>query len=165
MRIRIVLLAALAALPALSAAYDANGVRLGASEEEVRRQFPSAHCKPLEWSSLAADRRCDDARISFGGVQARVTFYLRKGVVEAFDVRFDTGEAERLAAHLKKRYGAPAAETRERIEREGRAPRDIYKVRWQKGPQQAVMTSQAGRKRSSLTVSRGNFEEEIYRVR
>lgn len=148
-----------------SAGYDANGVVLGAGEKAIRKQFPSAHCKPLEWASSAADRRCDDARVPFGGVEVRITFYLKKDAVEAFDLRFETRETERVAAFLKTRYGAPAAEARETIERKGKPPREIYKLRWENGRERAVLTSQKEKRRSSLTVSRGDFEEEIYRVR
>ena len=158
----------LAALPAW-AAYDANGVALGAAEKAVIQQFPSAHCQPLQWTSRAADRRCDDAKISFGGVPARITFYLKNGEVQAFDVAFHTRDAERVAKFLKPRYGAPVAETRDRISDGGRAEREIYKVRWQNGAgderQRAVLTAQTGRRRATLSVSRGDFEEEIYRVR
>ena len=147
------------------AAYEVNGVALGADEKAIKSKFPSAHCKALEWVSRAADRRCDDARISIGGVESRITFYLRGGVMQAFDVRFETKEVERLAAFLKTRYGKPAAEAKETIERKGKPPREIYKVRWEAGDEKAVLTAQLERRRSSLTVSRGDFDDEIYRVR
>jgi len=150
------------ALPA-SAGYDANGLELGATEQDIARRFPSAYCKPLEWKSRAADRRCDDAKVSFGGVDARLTFYLKDGRVQGFDVRFDSKDAERLASFLKSRYGAPSAETRNQIE--GRRKAEMYKLRWEKGDERAVMTSQKERRRASLSVSRGDFEDEIYRVR
>ncbi len=154
----------LLALPA-AAAYDVNGVALGASEKALVQQFPSAHCKALEWQSRAADRRCDDARISFGGVEARITFYLKTGAVQAFDVRFASRDAERLVGFLKGRYGAPLSETRDKPVREGKVQREIYKVRWEQGRDRAVLTAQMDRRRASLSVSRGDFEEEIYRVR
>ncbi len=154
----------LAALPAW-ADYDANGVALGAREKAVIQQFPSAHCQPLQWASRAADRRCDDARISFGGVAARITFYLKNDRVQAFDVAFDTRDAERVAQFVKPRYGEPAAETRDKISHGGKAEREIYKVRWESGAERAVLTAEKGRRRATLSVSRGDFEEEIYRVR
>jgi len=146
---------------AAQAAYDANDVALGASEKAVLKQFPAAHCAPLQWKSKAADRRCDDSKIMLGGVPGRITFYLRRDRVEAFDVRVDTKDAERLAAFLKKRYGAPAEETRANLEARG----PLYKVEWKKGEERAVFTSQGEKRRTSLTVWRGEFEEEIYRVR
>jgi hypothetical protein len=146
------------------AVYDANGVPLGASEKAVTRQFPSAYCKPLEWTSNAADRRCDDAKIEFAGVAARVTFYLKQDKVQAFDVRFDTKDAERVAAFLKTRYGAPSEETRETMDNQGK-PRELYKVQWGKGDELAVLISHKDRRRATFTVSRSDFEEEIYRVR
>jgi hypothetical protein len=38
-------------------------------------------------------------------------------------------------------------------------------VEWKKGEERAVLTSQGQKSRASLTVWRGDFEEEIYRVR
>jgi hypothetical protein len=157
------LLLAFLSLP-VAAAYDASGVELGASEKAIIQQFPSAHCKPLEWQSRAAERRCDDARVSFGGVEARITFYLKGGSVQAFDVRFASRDVERVAGFLKQRYGAPVAETRAKTAGKA-APREIYKVRWEQGRDRAVLTAEIGRRRVSLSVSRGAFEEEIYRVR
>jgi hypothetical protein len=155
-----------------AAAYDANGVELGASEKAVRERFPSAYCQPLQWSSGAADRRCDDSKVVMGGVAGRITFYLKQDRVQAFDVRFDPRDAERLAAFLKTRYGEPKGETRDRLEpRDKRAAGDkrgaseLYKVAWEKGGERAVLTSQTEKRRGYLSVSRGDFEEEIYRVR
>ncbi len=108
----------LAALPA--AAYDVNGVGLGARESEVKKRFPSIHCKELEWKSLAAERRCDDSKVAFGGAEVRITFYLRKDAVQAFDVRFDARDTERIAAFAKSRYGAPVSEARDNIETPGK---------------------------------------------
>jgi hypothetical protein len=146
-----------------AAAYDANGVALGASEKAIAQQYPSAYCKPLEWNSRAADRRCDDAKVTVGGVAARITFYLKSGQVQAFDVRFESRDAERLAAFLKSRYGKPLAEIREKSD--DRRGGELYLVRWEKGDERAVLTSQADKRRASLSVSRGDFEDEIYRIR
>ncbi len=147
------------------AAYDANGVALGANEKAVVKRYPSAHCEPLQWKSRAADRRCDDAKISFAGVSARITFYLKNDAVEAFDVRFDTRDAERVAKFLKSRYGAPSAETRDKVQTRKGEERDIYKVRWEKGAERALMTALMEKRRASLLVWRGDFENEIYRIR
>jgi len=38
-------------------------------------------------------------------------------------------------------------------------------MRWEKGAERAVLTSQLDKKRATLEISRGNFPEEIYRVR
>jgi hypothetical protein len=147
------------------AAYDANGVALGASEQQVKKSFPSAYCKPLEWASRAADRRCDDAKMTLGGIDARITFYLRKDAVQAFDLRFDTKDLDKLVAYLKSRYGKPFSELKEVSARDAKSGAEIYKVRWEKGTDRAVLVSQLEKKRSSLIVSRGDWEEEIYRVR
>src|SRR4051812_2718305 len=58
------------------ASYDLNDLTLGASEAEIKKNFPNAYCRELEWPSGAAERRCDDSRISVAGVDASVTFYL-----------------------------------------------------------------------------------------
>ena len=147
------------------AAYDANGVALGATEKEVKKAFPSAYCKALEWSSSAADRRCDDARISFGGAEARITFYLKKDAVQAFDLRFNTSDLDKIVAHVKARYGKPVSEVKDAIEKPGAKPRETLKALWESGADRAVLVAQLEKKRAALTVSRGNWEDEIYRVR
>jgi len=164
MKVLAAILVAAIALPA-GAAFDVREVTLGAKEQDVKRKLPSANCKPLQWESKAADRRCDDSRVSFGGVEVQVTFYLKNGAVEAFDVRFDTKELERFVAFLKTRYGAPESENRETFERKGDKPRQVYKALWQNGRERAVLTAQLEKRRASMLVSRGDFEEEIYRVR
>jgi hypothetical protein len=150
---------------AAAAAYDANGVALGGSESDVKKNFPGIYCKPLEWSSKAADRRCDDAKISIGGIEGRITFYLRKGVVQAFDLRFDTKDLDRLTALLKKRYGTPLSEAKESIQREGKPVTETYKALWESGKDRAVLIVPLEKKRGQLTVSRGDWEDEIYKVR
>jgi hypothetical protein len=153
----------LAAHASAWAAYDANDVALGATEKALLERFPVAHCKPLEWKSRAAERRCDDSKVLIGGVPGRITFYLRRDRVEAFDMRFDNKDAERLAAFLKKRYGAPTEERRSKLEDQRKG--EVYKVEWKKGEERAVLTSLSGKSRATLTVWRGDFEDEIYRVR
>lgn len=154
----------LAALPA-AAAYNANGVALGEGEQDIKRSFPIAYCKPLEWKSRAADRRCDDAHVSFGGVEARITFYLKSGKIEAFDVRFDTRNLDQVLAFLKQNYGKPFSEAHEEVGRPGKTPRKIYKALWQDGSQQASLVSQLEKKTTALSVWRGDFQDEIYRIR
>jgi hypothetical protein len=158
----ILILGAMTAGDARAAAFDANGVKLGESERAVKRAFPTAHCKPLEWNTPAADRRCDDVKAVFGGAPARITLYLRKDALQGFDVRFDTREADKVAAFLKKRYGKPAAEAREPSAKDGK---EIYKVLWEDGKDRAALVAQADKRRAQVTVSRGNFEEEVYKVR
>ena len=160
----LVLIAFFSAIPAF-AALDVKDIKLGAKEQDVKRQFPSANCKALQWESKAADRRCDDSRVALGGVEVQVTFYLRKNTLEAFDVRFDTKELDRFVGFLKSRYGAPQSETRDTYERKGAKPRQVYKALWEHGKERAVLTAQLEKRRASMLVSRGDFEEEIYRVR
>ena len=164
---RLMAMLVLYALSGAAAAYDANGVALGGSEDEIRKKFPSARCQALEWKSKAADRRCDDAKIAFaGGVQARITFYLSRNAVQAFDIRFDTKEVDRVTGFLKKQYGAPAGESTDELTgKDGKAVRRIYKASWEKGRDRAVLVSEKGKGRASLLASRGDFDEEIYRVR
>ena len=155
----------LAWLVPAQAALDIKDIAIGAKEQDVKRQLPSVNCKPLQWESKAADRRCDDSRVAFGGVEVQVTFYLKKDVVEAFDVRFNTRELDRFVSFLKSRYGKPETETRETIAGKGDKPREVYKALWQNGKQRAVLTAQLEKRRATMLVSRGEFEEEIYRVR
>lgn len=153
----------LAAGPAL--AYDINGVALGGREADVKKAFPSAHCKALEWKSEAADRRCDDARVSIGGVAGRITVYLKAGAVQAMDLRFETRDLERMKSTLRARWGAPLGEATETISRKNRDDRKLFKMRWEKGADRAILTAQLEKQRSTLEVSRGDFPQEIYRVR
>ena len=150
------------ALPAWG--FDAGGVGLGASEADILRRYPSARCRPLEWKSDAAQRRCDDSKAEIAGVQARVTFFLKGDAVQAFDVRFDAQHLERVAAFLKERFGKPVSEAREKIESR-RESRELYKLRWQQGRDRAVLTSQIKRRRVDLNVWRDNFDTEIYRIK
>ena len=159
------LLGAMAFMAPALAAYDANGVPLGASEKDVKKAFPSAYCKPLEWKSAASDRRCDDAKVAFAGVEARITFYLKNDAVQAFDLGFSTSELDKVVAALKSRYGKPSSETKDVIERVGKEPRVIFKALWEQGRDKASLVVPMEKKRAQLTVSRGNWEEEIYRVR
>jgi len=152
------------ALPA-SAALDVREIVLGAKEQDIKRRFPSVNCKALEWQSKAADRRCDDSRVSLGGVETQVTFYLKKDALEAFDVRFDTRELDRFVKFLKARYGPPQSESKDSYDRKGSKAREVYKAAWESGKERAVLTAQLEKRRGSMLVSRGNFDEEIYRVR
>ena len=165
-RILFAVAAALLSLPA-RAAYDVKELKLGASEADIRRTLPSAHCKALEWKSKAADRRCDDSRVVFGGVEVRVTLYLRKDAVEAFDIRFDTRELERIVTFLKSRYGKPASESRDTYGGGGKDKkpgREVYKVLWEKDGERATLAAQLEKRTASMLVSRGAFDEDIYRV-
>ena len=159
------LLAALLALPAAAGAYEVNGVKLGGREAEVRKAFPTAHCKPLEWKSNAADRRCDDAQISLGGVPAHFTAYLKDDAVQAFDLRFDMRDLERGKAALRALWGAPLAETTESFAQKNKPDRKVLKMRWEKGADRAILSAQLDKKRVTVEVSRGSFPEEIYRIR
>jgi hypothetical protein len=151
------------AFPAL--AYDLNGIGLGGREIEVKKAMPSALCKALEWTSDAADRRCDDAKVSVGGVETRVTVFLKADAIQAYELRFEIKELERMKAHLKLRWGVPLGEATEVISRRDKPERKILKMRWEKGADRALLVAQLERKRASLEVSRGNFPVEIYRVR
>jgi len=149
--------------PAL--AYDLNGIRLGGREVDVIKAMPSARCKPLEWKSDAADRRCDDARVPVSGVQTRITVFLKAGAVRAYNVRFEVKQLERMKSYLRSQWGAPLAEATEIIARRDKADRKVFKMRWENGAEHARLTAQLEKKNADLEVSRGNFAEEIYRVR
>lgn len=153
-------------MPLAALAYDVNGVGLGSKEGDVKKAFPSALCKALEWKTNAADRRCDDGRIAFAGnVEARITFYLRKGVIEAFDLRFKSDDLAKVVAYLKGRYGPPLAETRDKIERKDKQALEIYRVRWESGREHALLIAQGEKGKPSFLASRGDFDQEIYQVR
>jgi hypothetical protein len=154
---------ALCALPA-AAAYDIRGISLGTTEKDLVRALPSAHCKALEWQSRAATRRCDESRVPFGGVEVKVTFYLRKDTVEAFDLRFDTKDLDRFVSFLKTRYGVPQEESKDDLGPPGK-PRLVYRTRWEHAGERAVLVAQLDKGRGSLLVSRGDFDDEIYRIR
>lgn len=159
------LILVLLALPGAVHGFDANGVKLGANESAVKAAFPEAHCKPLEWKSDAADRRCDNSRIRFAGQSARITFYLKGNAVQAFDVRFPGSDFEAVAKTLKARYGKPAFEGHESIRRRNGSEHEVYRLRWRKGSDRATYSARAGEKRSELLVWRGDFDVEIYRVK
>jgi len=152
-------------LPLRALAYDVNGVGLGSKEADVKRTFPSALCKALEWRTNAADRRCDDGQIAMGGIAGRVTFYLKADVIHGFGLRFDIKELERVKSNLRQRWGAPTSEATDVIAQKDKPDRKIYKARWEKGADLAVLTAQLDGKRVTVEVSRGNFSTEIDRVR
>ena len=153
-------------MPALAfGAFDANGVKLGDNELAVKKVFPGIRCKPLEWKSDGADRRCDDAKVAFAGVESRVTVYLKGDIVQGFDIRFDNGLVEIVSANLKKRYGAPVSESRDTLLNKNKEERVVYKVLWEEGKDKAMLSSISTGKRAWLSVSRGNFDDAIYRIR
>ena len=158
-------LLALLALPLAAAAYEINGVKLGGSEMDVKKAFPTAHCKPLEWKSNAADRRCDDAQVSLDGVKVRFTSYTKNDVIQAFDLRFDMKELDKVKDSLKSRWGAPLAEATEVFAQKDKPDRKVFKMRWEKGGDRAILSAQLDKRSVAVEVSRGSFPEEIYRVR
>jgi len=162
-----ILLAALLVLPPAAHAYEVNGVKLGGREADVRKSFPAARCKPLEWKTDAADRRCDDARISLGGSEARITVFLKADVVQAMDLRFELKELERVKQTLRGTWGAPQAEATETFPSTSKDKKDrsVYSMRWEKGSDRAVLTAQMDKKRATLEISRGSFPVEIYKVK
>lgn len=162
---RRVALAFLLAAVATAQALQAIGVKLGADEEAVRKALPNAYCKALEWKSDAADRRCDDSRAQFAGTRARITVYLKGGVVQAIDLRLDAKDLEAVKRHLRQVYGAPKSEGTEVIPRGEKGERRLYKMRWESGEERAVLTAPENSQRAELSIWRGNFDSEIYRVR
>jgi hypothetical protein len=145
--------------------YEVSGVSVGGKELDVKKAFPSVHCKPLEWKSDAADRRCDDAQVSLGGVQAKITVFIKADVIQAYDLRFDIKELDRVTAFLKSRWGAPLSEATEIISKKDKPDRKVFKVLWEKGAERAVLVAQLEQKRGAIEVARGGFPDEIYRVK
>jgi hypothetical protein len=160
-----ILIAFLLILPLPVAAYDLNGVGLGGNELSVKKTHPSVRCKPLEWKSDAADRRCDDAQISVDGVQARLTVYLKADVIQAFDLRCEIKDLDRMKKALQGRWGAPLGENTEVFSKKDKPDRKVFKMRWEKGADLAILTAQMDKKNVSVEVSRGSFPTEIYRIR
>ena len=160
-----ILLAMAVPLPGAALAYDVNGAKLGGNEADIKRVFPSAYCKALEWKSDAADRRCDDAQISLSGIEARMTAYLKGDVIQAFDLRFDVRDLDRGKAALVGLWGKPQSEATETFSKKDRKDRQVYKMRWEKGADQAILTAQLDKKRVTVEVWRGRFLEEIHRIR
>ncbi|MDH4191014.1 MAG: hypothetical protein OEW21_12505 [Betaproteobacteria bacterium] len=148
-----------------SFAYDANGVELGATEAAVRKVFTTAHCKELEWKSAAADRRCDNSRIRYAGVSARITLYLSAGALRAFDVRFDAGDLPRVVEFLTSRHGAPAEDLHETYPRRDQTLREVHRLRWRRGTDRLELISRPGNRRAQIFVSRGDVSEDLYRIR
>jgi hypothetical protein len=152
-------------LPAFAQAFDLNGIALGAREADIKRGLPSAYCRPIDWNSPAADRRCDDAKVIVGGVVVKAALYLKADALQAFELRFDVNNREKVLAHLKARWGAPLSEATETFVRRKGGERRVLKVRWVKGAEQAMLTAELDRPRASISAWRGDFREEIYRVR
>ena len=165
MRIAALIASLLLATPAF--AYDVNGVAIGDREIDVKKAFPSVHCKELEWRTDAADRRCDDALIQIGGVEGRVTFYLKSGIIRGFDLRFDIKDLDKVKSVLKSRWGAPLSEVTETIgaRKKGEKDRHVFKMRWEKGEDHAILTAQIEKKRAGIEAARGKFFDEVYRVK
>jgi hypothetical protein len=159
------LLTAVLLLPLAAQAYEVNGVKLGGRESEVHKAFPAARCKPLEWKTDAADRRCDDARISLGGAEARITVFLKADAVQAMDLRFELKELERVKQTLRSSWGAPQSEATESFPVKDKKDRRVFKMRWENGADRAVLTAQMDKKRVTLEISRGSFPVEIYKVK
>ena len=151
------------ALPAFG--FDLNGVALGGKEIDAKKAMPSALCKALEWKSDAADRRCDDAKVAVSGVETRITVFLKADAIQAYEARFDMKELERMKVQLRKRWGEPLAEVTEVIAKRDKPERKVFKMRWEKGADRALLVAQLEKKRASLEISRGNFPVEIYRVK
>jgi hypothetical protein len=163
--LRAAMLALPLALPLSAAAYDVNGVKLGGTEADVKRVFPSAYCKALEWKTDAADRRCDDAQISLAGIETRLTAYMKGGIVQGFDLRFDMKDLDRGKAALESRWGKATSEATEVFSKKDKPDRKVLKMRWEKGADHAILTAQMDKKRVTVEIWRGRFAEEIHRIR
>ena len=164
---KLVLAIVLGLLSSVASAYDVNGVGLGSKELDVKKTFPSVHCKELEWRTDAADRRCDDAHIVVGGVEAKVTYYLKAGIIRGFDLRFDVKDLEKMKSLLIARWGQPMTQVTETIgaRKKDQKDRQVFKMRWEKSGDRALLAAQLEKKRVTVEVERGNFFQEIYKVK
>jgi len=94
------------------AAYDG---RRRASRRERERRQEALPQRPLQAARIrkrggrAPLRR---RQAVFAGMETRITFYLKKDAVVAFDVRFDVKFTEKMASTLRGRYGKPSTEQR-----------------------------------------------------
>jgi hypothetical protein len=138
------------------AGFDANGVALGDAEQVVKRHFPNAHCQALQWRSRAADRRCDDSRVEVAGFEGSITFYLKDGAVAAVDLRLLNRDAARFAKLATERYGAPPRE---------KTSEKAHTLEWRRNGERALLSTLEGQRRASFLVWRGDFYDEIYKVR
>jgi len=86
-------------------------------------------------------------------------------VIQAFDLRFDIKDLERGKKSLQGRWGAPLAEATETFAVKDKPDRKVFKMRWEKGADRALLSAQLDKKRVAVEVSRGSFPEEIYRIR
>ena len=133
-----------------------DGLALGAGERAVKQRLPNAHCQPLQWQSRAADRRCDDSRAMLAGMEVRLTVYLRDDAVQAYDIRFDSRDAARMAKLATEHFAAkPVARENEKT----------HTLHWRADGERGLLTTQPGERRASLLVWRGDFYDEIYKVR
>ncbi|HYY61101.1 MAG TPA: hypothetical protein VE756_06900, partial [Burkholderiales bacterium] len=76
------------------------------------------------------------------------------------DVRFDHRNLAAMLKYLQARYGKPLDEPTMPA-----TPAAPVTVEWKGTAERARLTSEPGRRRASLLVWRGAFEEEIYKVR
>ena len=51
------------------------------------------------------------------------------------------------------------------VSRPNQPERQLFKMRWEKGTDRAILVVQLDKKRGTVEVSRGNFPTEIYQVR
>jgi hypothetical protein len=70
-----------------------------------------------------------------------------------------------VKAALRARWGEPLGEATETIAKKDKQDRKVFKMRWEKGADRAILTGQLEKKRAGLEISRGNFPDVIYRVR
>lgn len=156
LRPELLFLASALLVPAAYAGSAIDGLALGASEGAVKQRLPNAHCQPLQWESRAADRRCDDSRAMLAGIEVRITVYLRRDAVEAFDVRFDSRDEPRIEKLATEHFAAkPVARQNEKT----------HTLHWRANGERGLLTTQPGERRASLLVWRGDFYDEIYKVR
>jgi hypothetical protein len=64
---------------------------------------------------------------------------------------------------LKERYGPPRSDREQAVPRANKPDRRLRRIAWEAKGERAVLTAPLEDRRSSLLVSRGDFEEEIYR--
>ena len=94
-----------------------------------------------------------------------MTAYLKGDAIQGFDLRMDIKDLERVKMVLQGRWGAPLAQATDTISQKDKKDRQVFKMRWEKGADVAILSAQLEKKRVIVEVARGSFLTEIYRIR
>lgn len=103
---RVLLCVLLLASPAAGAqGIDIKNARLGMSEAEITRLFPTLFCR-ASYTNVA-ERSCVDNRSSYGGADAALFFGFIRNQATVLSVTLSPKDFDAVAAALKNKYGEP----------------------------------------------------------